>query len=197
MSDTPHHVEYDDLPDDGGDERVDPEVIRRRERAFERIVQWGDPVLRSKTTPVADIDDDVRAQVAEMKQIMVDAWGVGLAAPQIGSLRRLLVYRDPEVPDAELQALINPEIEWASEETTVFTEGCLSIRGPVYPVERPSAVRVRALDEHGAEVVIEAEGVHASCVQHEIDHLDGVLILDHLDRDAKREAIRALRERGR
>lgn len=182
---------------DEHDEGVDPEVIRRRERAFERIVQWGDPVLRTKTTPVREIDDDVRAQVAEMKQLMIDAWGVGLAAPQIGSLRRLLVYREPDVPDAEPRALINPEVEWASEERETFVEGCLSIRGPVYEVERPRAVRVRAVDEHGQEVVIEAEDVHASCVQHEIDHLDGILVLDHLQGDAKREAIKALRARGR
>ena len=140
-------------------------------------------------------DDSLRSQVSRMAGLMNDALGVGLAAPQLGVSQRLLVYRVG--PDAPVVALANPEVEWASEDGETLDEGCLSIPGITVDVERPVHVRVRALDEEGDARVIEASGLEARVIQHEMDHLDGVLILDRTTRDQRREAMRALRERER
>jgi peptide deformylase len=118
--------------------------------------------------------------------------GVGLAATQVGVLHRLLVYR--VLPEAPLAALINPEVEWAGDEQEVAEEGCLSLPTVLVDVERPVHVRVRAVNEHGDPITIEASGLEARVIQHEIDHLDGVLILDRTSRDQRKEAMRALRE---
>ena len=117
---------------------------------------------------------------------------MGLAAPQIGLSQRLLVYRVGQ--DAPLIALVNPEIEWTSDEEEEFEEGCLSIPGVAVDVERPVHVRVRAQDEAGAERVVEASGLEARVIQHEVDHLNGVLILDRTSKEQRKEAMRALRE---
>jgi peptide deformylase len=127
-----------------------------------------------------------------MGEIMNDALGVGLAATQLGVLHRLLVYRVQA--DAPVNALINPEIDWAGSEEEIAEEGCLSLPSVLVDVERPIHVRVRGLDEHGEPIVVEASGLEARVIQHEIDHLDGVLILDRTTRDQRKEAMRALRE---
>ena len=126
---------------------------------------------------------------------MGDALGVGLAAPQLGISQRLLVYRVG--PDAPVIALANPEIEWTSDDEEIIDEGCLSIPGITVDVERPVHVRVRARDEEGDDRLIEASGLEARVIQHEMDHLDGVLILDRTTRDERKRALRELRERER
>ncbi|MBA3359375.1 MAG: peptide deformylase [Thermoleophilaceae bacterium] len=159
------------------------------------IRRLGDPVLKSRATPVDRFDDSLRGQVARMAGIMGDAIGVGLAAPQLGISQRLLVYRVG--PDAPVIALANPELEWTGKEEEILEEGCLSIPGVTVDVERPIYVRVRAQDEEGEERLIEASGLEARVIQHEMDHLDGVLILDRTTRDQKRQAMKALREAER
>ena len=171
---------------------LDPEVEARRMAAMSFIRRLGDPVLKSRATAVDRFDDSLRRQVGRMAGLMSDALGVGLAAPQLGVSQRLLVYRVG--PDAPVIALANPEIEWASQESEVLDEGCLSIPGILVDVERPVHVRVRARDEEGDPCAIEASGLEARVIQHEMDHLDGVLILDRTTRDQRREAMRALRE---
>jgi peptide deformylase len=173
-------------------EERDPQVEARRAAAMSFIRRLGDPVLKSRATPVDKFDDALRAQVARMGGLMNDALGVGLAAPQIGLSQRLLVYRVGQ--DAPLIALINPEIEWSSDEEESFEEGCLSIPGITVDVDRPVYVRVKAQDENGAERHVEASGLEARVIQHEIDHLDGVLILDRTSKEQRKEAMRALRE---
>jgi peptide deformylase len=175
--------------------RLDPEVEARRIAAMSFIRSLGDPVLKSKATPVDRFDDSLRKQVQRMAGIMNDALGVGLAAPQLGISQRLLVYRVG--PDAPVIALANPEIEWASGDEETLDEGCLSIPGILVDVDRPVHVRVRALDEHGEERVVEASGLEARVIQHEIDHLDGVLILERTSRDQRKRALRELREAER
>jgi peptide deformylase len=130
-----------------------------------------------------------------MGAIMNDALGVGLAAPQVGLSQRLLVYRVGA--DAPLVALVNPELEWTSDDAEEAEEGCLSIPGVGVDVDRPVHVRVRALDEFGDTRLVEASGLEARVIQHEMDHLDGVLILDRTTRDQRKEAMKALRERER
>ena len=174
---------------------VDPEVEARRQAAMSFVRRLGDPVLKSSATPVDRFDDSLRRQVSRMAGLMNDAFGVGLAAPQLGLSQRLLVYRVG--PDAPVIALANPELEWASGEGETLEEGCLSIPGVTVDVERPVHVRVLALDEEGEERRIEASGLEARVIQHEMDHLDGVLILDRTSRDERKRALRELREAER
>jgi peptide deformylase len=171
---------------------LDPEVEARRVAAMSFIRRLGDPVLKSRATPVDRFDDSLRRQVSRMAGIMHDALGVGLAAPQLGISQRLLVYRVG--PDAPVTVLANPELEWASGEVEVGEEGCLSIPGVMVDVDRPVYVRVRGLDEEGEERVVEASGLEARVIQHEIDHLDGVLILERTSREERKRALRELRE---
>ena len=171
---------------------LDPEVEARRVAAMSFIRRLGDPVLKSRATPVDRFDDSLRRQVKRMAGIMTDALGVGLAAPQLGISQRLLVYRVG--PDAPITVLANPELEWASGELELGEEGCLSIPGIVVDVDRPVHVRVRGLDEEGEERLVEASGLEARVIQHEIDHLDGVLILERTTRDERKRALRELRE---
>jgi peptide deformylase len=174
---------------------LDPELEARRVAAMSFIRRLGDPVLKSRATPVDRFDDSLRQQVARMAGIMNDALGVGLAAPQLGISQRLLVYRVG--PDAPLVTLANPEIEWASDDREGGDEGCLSIPGVMVDVERPVYVRVRAQDEEGEPRSVEASGLEARVIQHEMDHLDGVLILDRTTRDERKRALRELREAER
>ena len=171
---------------------LDPEAEARRVAAMSFIRRLGDPVLKSSATPVDRFDDSLRRQVSRMAGIMGDAFGVGLAAPQLGISQRLLVYRVG--PDAPVVALANPEREWESAEEEVLDEGCLSIPGITVDVKRPVYVRVRALDEQGEPTLVEASGLEARVIQHEMDHLDGVLILDRTTRDERKRALRELRE---
>ena len=171
--------------------KLDPEAEARRVAAMSFIRKLGDPVLKSTATPIDRFDDSLRKQVARMAGIMGDAYGVGLAAPQLGLSQRLLVYRVG--PDAVPVALVNPVREWASDDEETFDEGCLSIPGVTVDVARPVHVRVRALDEDGETRVVEASGLEARVIQHEMDHLDGVLILDRTTKEQRKEAMRALR----
>ena len=152
----------------------------------------GDPVLRATALPVEHFDEELRVEAERMDDLMQAALGVGLAATQVGILHRVLVYR--AYTDDETTVLVNPVLEWTSEEREAAEEGCLSLPGIHVEVERPAQVRVRAQDTSGAELLVEVEGLEARVIQHEIDHLDGVLILDRISREARRDAMRALRE---
>ena len=173
---------------------MDPEVAARRQAALRFVRQWGDPVLKSRAREVDRFDDDLRTQIVQMGQIMEDSLGIGLAATQVGKLQRVLVYRVE--PDSPVNAVVNPVIEWSGDELETAEEGCLSLQGVMVDVERPLHVRVSAQDEHGDQITIEASGLEARVLQHEIDHLDGVLILDRASRDQRKAAMRVLRERA-
>ncbi len=171
---------------------LDPELAARRDEALAHVRKFGDPALRSRARPVDRIDDALRTEIARMGQLMNDALGVGLAATQLGVLHRVLVYRVQQ--QAPVSALINPEIEWRGGEQEIAEEGCLSLPAVAVDVERPVHVRVRALDERGEPILVEATGLEARVIQHEVDHLDGVLILDRATREHRKEAMRTLRE---
>jgi peptide deformylase len=172
---------------------LDPETRARRDLALKLVRRYGDPVLRSRALSVDRFDERLVDEVHRMGQLMHDALGIGLAATQLGVMHRVLVYRVEQ--DAPVAALVNPQIEWASADTELMDEGCLSLPGVLVEVERPIHVRVRAHDENGDGLVIEASGLEARVIQHEIDHLDGVLILDRTSRDQRKQAMKALRER--
>ncbi|MEA2252779.1 MAG: peptide deformylase [Solirubrobacteraceae bacterium] len=190
-------AEYDteviEDPATEGPPPLDPEVAARRDAALAHVRRFGDPVLRSRARPVEVFDDRLRDEIARMGTIMHDSLGIGLAATQVGTLHRVLVYRVEH--DSPVNALVNPEIEWSSRDEETMEEGCLSLPAVHVDVERPVHVRVRAQDQAGEPIVVEASGLEARVIQHEIDHLDGVLILDRTSRDQRKEAMRALRER--
>jgi peptide deformylase len=186
-------AEVEVTEDEGRAPALDPEVRARRDLALRLVRKYGDPVLRSRALEVDRFDERLADEVRRMGQVMHDSLGIGLAATQVGVMHRVLVYRVE--PDAPVAALVNPVVEWAGEETEVMDEGCLSLPGVLVEVERPVYVRVRALDESGDGLMIEASGLEARVIQHEIDHLDGVLILDRTPRDQRKEAMRELRER--
>src|SRR3954471_11324102 len=165
----------------------------RREVALRQVRQYGDPVLRAKAREIEVFDDALREEVARMGRLMIDSIGIGLAATQIGTLNRVLVYRVQQ--ESPVNALINPVVEWRGKDAEIMEEGCLSLPGVIVDVERPVFIRVRARDEYGDDIEIEAAGLEARVIQHEVDHLDGVLILDRTTRDQRKEAVRALRER--
>jgi peptide deformylase len=176
----------------GQPEELDEQTRARRDAALRQVRKLGDPVLRASAVAVERFDESLRAEVRRMGELMQDALGVGLAATQIGVLHRVLVYKAYE--DDPIIALVNPVLEWESEERECKEEGCLSLPGVHVEVERAVRVRVRARDTHGEELVVEEEGLPARVIQHEMDHLEGVLILDRITREARREAMRALRE---
>ena len=169
---------------------IDAERRARRDAAMEHIRQWGDPVLRAQTNPVTDFSS-LPEQVERMTLLMDEAIGCGLAAPQVGSLSRFFIYKVE--PDAPTIAVINPQITWRSDEVETDFEGCLSLEPIVVEVERPVAVRMEAQSIAGEPVVIEAEGFEARVIQHEYDHVDGILILDRTEAEQKREALEILR----
>jgi peptide deformylase len=175
-------------------EGLDPEALERRQAALAQVVKFGDPVLKSAASPVTEFDAELAADAERMIGLMRDAVGVGLAATQLGTLRRMLVFQVGS--EAEPTVLVNPEIEWRSGDLATAEEGCLSLPGVVVDVERPLHVRARAVDVEGAPLSIEASGLEARVIQHEVDHLDGVLMLDRTERDQRRAALRALREGG-
>jgi peptide deformylase len=173
-------------------EELDPEREARRQLALAQIRQYPDPVLRMEARPVEEFDDDLRRLVARMKDLMQEANGVGLAATQVGVLRRVFVF----APDEDrILVLVNPAIPTRAKEAEVDDEGCLSIQGVTVPVERPTAIRLEGRDENGEEVAYELEGMAARIAQHEYDHLDGKLMLDRTTPGARREAMAALRPR--
>jgi peptide deformylase len=171
---------------------LDPEVRARRDAALRHVRRLGDPILKTKARPVERFDDELRDEVTRMATLMNDALGIGLAAPQVGISHRLLVYRVE--PHSPIVALVNPEIEWSSRDEEIAEEGCLSLPTVHVDVERPVGVLVYAKDEHGEDVIVEASGLEARVIQHEIDHLDGVLILDRTSREQRKAAMRAMRE---
>lgn len=171
---------------------LDPEVEARRELALAGVRKFGDPVLRAKARPVESFDEVLQREVERMGALMRSALGVGLAATQVGILHRVLVFQAGL--DAPVSALVNPEVEWSSEELETLEEGCLSLPAVVVDVERPLYIRVRGADERGEPLTIEASGLEARVLQHEIDHLDGVLIIDRTSREQRKEALRVLRE---
>ena len=174
------------------DEELDPEREARRRLALAQIRQWPDAALKMKAHPVEQFDDELLSLVERMKVLMRDANGIGLAATQVGVLRRLFVFQ-PD--DDHVLAVVNPEIVERSEETDVAEEGCLSIQGVTVPVERAVEVTVVGRDEQGGDLRLELDGYAARCAQHEADHLDGVLMLDRTTPEARREALGALRPR--
>jgi peptide deformylase len=174
------------------EERAD-RIEARRRLALGQIRRYPDPVLRERAHEVEEFSDDLRALVERMGRVMEDASGVGLAATQLGLLRRVLVFRADE--DDDLGVLINPIVVEHSEETTSDGEGCLSLPDVHVPVERFSTIVVEGKDAAGEDVRIEAEGLQSRVIQHEIDHLDGVLIFDRTTPEARREAMRTLRPR--
>lgn len=184
-----------DLPDsavEAAPAPLDAEAAERRRAALTHVRAFGDPVLRSRAREVEAFDDDLQRQVMQMGALMHDAQGIGLAAPQVGIANRLLVYR--VLSTGSLRVLVNPVLEWAGDEREWLEEGCLSLPGVHVDVRRPVDVRVRAHDQHGEGLLVEASGLEARVIQHEIDHLDGVLILDHAKRDQRKQAMRDLRE---
>jgi peptide deformylase len=173
-------------------EPLDAETRARRDAALRHVRKYGDPVLRSRARPVDVFDEALADEVQRMGRLMDDALGIGLAATQLGVMHRVLVYRVDA--DAPLGVLINPEIEHRGDELETMEEGCLSRPGVGVEVERALEVRVRAVDATGAPITVEASGLEARVIQHEIDHLDGVLILDRTTREQRKQAMRALRE---
>ena len=178
------------------DEELDPEreaeLEARRQLALAQIRQYPDSVLRMQAPPVEKFDDDLKRLVTRMGELMKDANGVGLAATQIGVLRRVFVFaRDED----EVAVLVNPEIVRRGDEAELDDEGCLSIQGVTMPVERPDLGADRRARREGEEVAYDLEGTPARIVQHELDHLDGTMILDRTTPEARREALAALRPR--
>jgi peptide deformylase len=182
----------EDIEGEVRDEKLDPEREARRRLALAQIRQYPDAALRMKARPVDEFDDELKNLVERMKLLMVDANGIGLAATQVGVLRRLFVFQPHE---EDVLAVINPEIVERSDETEVADEGCLSIQGITVPVERSLTVTIAGKDENGDDVRYELEGYAARCVLHETDHLDGVLMIDRTTPEARREALGVLRPR--
>ncbi|HYA09258.1 MAG TPA: peptide deformylase [Gaiellaceae bacterium] len=172
-------------------EKLDAEAEARRRLALAQIRQYPDPVLRMKANEVEEFDGDLAKLIERMEHLLHDANGVGLAATQIGVLRRVFIF----LPDAdeEPRALVNPRLAGGSDERESDDEGCLSLQGVVIPVERHERVAIEATDPEGNEVRLELEGLAARVVQHELDHLDGILIIDRTTPEARREALGILR----
>lgn len=175
------------------DERAERDA--RRRYVLLNVRQYPDPVLRMQTREVTEFDAALATLIERMTLVMQGARGVGLAAPQVGVLQRVLVHQADQ--DADPVALVNPRIVTRSDETDVMEEGCLSLdaAGLTVDIERSTAITVEALTPDGADVRLDAEGLRARVIQHEVDHLDGVLILDRTAADQRRSALAQLRPR--
>jgi peptide deformylase len=173
-------------------EPLDAEAQARKRLALAQIRQYPDPALRMQARAVETIDDELRRLVERMTALMQDANGVGLAATQVGVLQRVFVF---QVEEDEPRALVNAEIVERADETAIDDEGCLSLQGVLVPVERPISVTIVGKDEGGRDTRLELEDLRARVAQHELDHLDGVLILDRTTREARKEALATLRPR--
>ena len=187
-------------PEDEGDEReeeeredreLDAQAQARRRVALAQIRQYPDAVLRMRAREVERFDDDLVRLADRMAHLMHDARGVGLAATQVGVLQRLFVFQP--AGDEDVTAIVNPEITERTEETEVADEGCLSLQGVLVPVERAVAVTIEGQDLRGEPLRLELEEMDARVVQHELDHLDGVLMLERTDDEPRREALATLR----
>jgi peptide deformylase len=172
-------------------EKLDAEAEARRQVALAQIRQYPDPVLRMKAREVESFDEDLERLIGLLDHLLRDANGLGLAATQIGVLRRVFVFQ-PD-PEQEPVALVNPRVVESSDERMSDDEGCLSLQGVVIPVERRQSLTIEASTPQGEDVRLELEGLPARIAQHELDHLDGVLILDRTTADARREALAILR----
>ncbi len=185
------HDGHDHDHDHGDEELADRESEVRRQIALAQVRQYGDPVLRMRAYEVESFDEEL-AQLAErMTSLMHDAEGVGLAATQVGILRRLFVFTD----DGGDHAIVNPVLTRTGGELETAEEGCLSLGAVRLPVERPVEVTLEGADVTGQLVRLELEGLPARVVQHELDHLDGTLIVDRTDAESRREALARLRPR--
>ncbi len=197
MSD--HHHDHEHDHDHAHDHEVDEETAAeqeaevRRRFALAQIRQYGDVVLRMKANEVEDFDDDLRRLVERMTALMHDAQGVGLAATQVGVLRRLFVF---EPDDDGPRVIVNPVVVERSDETEPDEEGCLSLQGVRVPVDRATKLVLAGKDENGEDVRFELEGYGARVAQHELDHLDGVLIIDRTDDEHRKESLATLRPRA-
>ena len=184
-------------PEDEGEEeeleekQLDAQAQARRRVALAQIRQYPDAVLRMRARDVEHFDDDLVRLADRMAHLMHDARGVGLAATQVGVLQRLFVFQAAEAD--EVTAIVNPEITERAEETEVADEGCLSLQGVLVPVERSVAVTIEGKDVRGEPLRLELEDMDARVVQHELDHLDGVLMLERTDDESRREALATLR----
>ena len=174
-------------------EELDAEREARRRAALALIRQYPDPVLRMKANEVGDFDESVTGLIERMTLLMDEARGVGLAAPQLGALRRILIYRKAE--EEPVVALVNPRLVFTGEEVEAADEGCLSLGAAnvVVEVERPTALKLEASSPEGEPISIEAEGLEARVIQHELDHLDGVLTIDRTTAEQRRAALAQLR----
>ncbi len=174
-------------------EELDAEREARRRAALAQIRQYPDPALRLPANEVEDVGDAVAELVERMTRLMQEARGVGLAAPQVGVLRRVLVYQTSD--EEPVVALVNPRVTASSDEEETADEGCLSLGAAsvVVPVPRPVSVSVEAVTPEGEPLTVEAEGLEARVIQHELDHLDGVLIIDRTGPDDRRQALGQLR----
>ena len=173
---------------DTGD--LDAEAHARRRLALSQIRQYPDAALRMRANEVEQFDESLRRLAERMTELMADAYGVGLAATQVGVLQRLFVF---QAGDDEPRVLVNPKVVQRSDEVEVDDEGCLSLQRVIVPVERSMRVTVEAQDLDGDDLRLELDELSARVVQHEIDHLDGVLIVDRTTDDARREAMATLR----
>jgi peptide deformylase len=174
-------------------EELDAEREARRRAALALVRQYPDPVLRMKAKDVDDFDEAVTSLVERMTRLMEEARGVGLAAPQLGVLRRVLVYRTDE--EEPVVALVNPRVVSTAEEVEAADEGCLSLGAAtvIVEVERPVTVTVEGQSPQGEPLRVEAEGLEARVIQHELDHLDGVLTIDRTTSEQRRAALAQLR----
>jgi len=195
MSEHDHEHDHDHAHDDEELEAAvaEEEAEVRRRFALAQIRQYGDVALRMRAHDITEFDDDLRRLVERMTALMHDAQGVGLAATQVGVLRRLFVFEpDEDGP----RALVNPVIVDRSDETEPDEEGCLSLQGVRVPVDRATRIVVEGKDENGQDVRYELEGYAARVAQHEFDHLDGVLIIDRTDDEHRKGALAVLRPRA-
>jgi peptide deformylase len=166
--------------------------------ALREILIVPDPILKQVSKPVETVDDDLRALMDDMLETMYAAPGIGLAAIQVGVAKRVIVMdlaREGEPPAP--RHFVNPEILWASEETAPYEEGCLSVPDIFDEVERPARVKLRYLDYHGKTVEEDAEGLFAVCIQHEMDHLEGVLFIDYLSRLKREQAVKKVKKQAK
>ncbi len=176
------------------EQELDAERQARRRLALAQIRQYPDPALRMEAKPVENFGDELRHLAERMRALMVDASGVGLAATQLGILQRIFVF-DTQEEKPEIVALVNPVITERSDETETDDEGCLSLQGVLAPVERAVRIHIEGKNERGEPIAYDLEDAAARTAQHELDHLDGVLILDRTTPEARREALATLRPR--
>ena len=179
---------------DAEEARPDPEREARRLVSLAQIRQYPDPVLRMRAREVESFDAELQQLAVRMAGLMNGADGAGLAATQVGVLRRVFVIRVGE--NGDVATLVNPELVWRSDELVLDDEGCLSLQGVLVPVERPASVKVAAKNPEGEDVTLELEGFEARACQHELDHLDGVLMIDRTTDEARRDAMAVLRQRS-